>query len=192
MNIKTLDTDYLYWYRENFFSSKERKKIVSSINKNYIQVEPHNSGAATLEGVSKKKSKTLMIPWGKLKGVTRDLESIINLDNELHFGYNIFPMNDHSYVLLNIYSSEEKGEYDWHTDTSKSPFNETKLTALVNLSESYEGGDFLIFDGGAIKIDVFKPGTLLIIKSHLNHKVEPVTKGTRKTLTIFRHGPRLR
>ena len=187
-----MSTDYLYWYRENFFSPKERKKIVSFINKNYMQVEPYKSGAATPEGVSKKKTKTLMIPWGKVKGVTRDLESIINLDNEMNFGYNIFPMNDHSHVLLNIYSSEEKGEYDWHTDTSRLPFIETKLTALVNLSESYEGGDFLIFDGGVRKIEVFKPGTLLIIKSHLNHKVEPVTKGTRKTLTIFRHGPRVR
>jgi len=186
-----MNTDYIYWYRENFFNFKERKKIVSFINKNYTKIEPKKNGAANFKGISKKKTKTLMIPWGKLKGVTKNLESIIDADNQVNFGYKLFPINDNNNILFNIYSSEEKGEYDWHTDTSNSSFIDTKLTALVNLSESYEGGDFLIFNGGVRKIDLFKPGTLLIIKSHLNHKVEPVIKGIRKTLTIFRHGPKM-
>jgi hypothetical protein len=187
-----MNKDYIYWYRENFFNFKERKKIVSFINKNYTMIEPKNKGAATSEGVSKKKTKTLMIPWAKLKGVTKNLESIIDIDNQINFGYKLFPINDNNYALLNIYSSEEKGEYDWHNDTSNSSFVDTKLTVLVNLSEeNYEGGNFLIFDGGVRKIDFFKPGTLLIIKSYLNHKVEPVTKGIRKTLTIFRNGPKM-
>ena len=190
--IEQDSTEYLYWYRPNFFNLKERKKIVSYITKNHTDVEPKEDGAQTADGLSKKKTKTLRIPWRKVKGLTRNLGSIIDHDNEFNFGYNLFPINDNYNVLLNIYSSKEKGEYDWHTDTNGSIHNDCKLTALVNLSEKYEGGDFLIFNQGVVRVDVFKPGTLLIIRSYLNHKVEPVTKGTRNTLTIFRHGPKMK
>ena len=37
-----------------------------------------------------------------------------------------------------------------------------------------------------------KPGSALMFKSHILHKVTPVTKGERRTLTIFLKGPAFR
>ena len=63
---------------------------------------------------------------------------------------------------------------------------------LINLSDKkYNGGDFLYFQQQEHNIVEFKnPGAVLMFKSYLNHKVTPVTSGTRKTLTIFINGPR--
>ena len=63
-----------------------------------------------------------------------------------------------------------------------------KLTCLLNLSEeSYEGGEFkLIGVNEKIKFD---SGEGLIVNSLMAHKVTPVTKGERITLTYWGVGP---
>ena len=68
------------------------------------------------------------------------------------------------------------------------PASDQKLTCLLNLSEKpYEGGDFyLTFDNKKIK---FKSGEALIFNSLIAHKVSPITKGERITLTYWGIGP---
>ena len=65
---------------------------------------------------------------------------------------------------------------------------------LINTSTTnYKGGDFYMFlNGGPKKIKEFsEPGDVLIFKSYFFHKIEPVTKGERKSLSLFLSGPRL-
>ena len=183
---------FCYWYRENFFNLKERKKITSFFETNYQSIETKEETAKNKKGISKKQTKTLKMSWEKIKPFVKNLEDTIVHDNESNFGYNLFPVNNLNKVLLNIYSSQDKGNYDWHEDGAESDLIDCKLTALVNLSESYEGGDLWIFQGGPQKVKAFKPGTLLLLKSSISHKVEPVTKGVRKTLTMFLQGPKFR
>ena len=40
------------------------------------------------------------------------------------------------------------------------------------------------------EIDDFKPGAVLMFRSNVQHKVNPVLSGTRKTLSFFVRGPR--
>ena len=65
---------------------------------------------------------------------------------------------------------------------------------LINVStKKYEGGDFYICAGKEKHIkELNEPGNILMLKSHLLHKVTPVTKGERRTLTIFLKGPSFR
>ena len=64
-----------------------------------------------------------------------------------------------------------------------------KLTCILNLSEeSYEGGEFLIRSQEERKI-TFDPGMGLIAHPLVSHKVTPVTKGKRITLTYWALGP---
>ena len=66
-----------------------------------------------------------------------------------------------------------------------------KYTVLSNISDNYTGGEFLLNSGGDImKIDDFKPGAVLMFRSNVQHKVNPVLSGTRKTLSFFVRGPR--
>ena len=64
---------------------------------------------------------------------------------------------------------------------------------MINLSEEYyEGGDFILFHGGKFKeISEFSsPGSSIMFKSGLPHKVTPVTKGIRKTISLWLTGPK--
>ena len=124
--------------------------------------------------------------------VTGDLEANVNQINEQNFGYVLFPFNNLNKVLLNIYDSKQEGEYDWHYDSSRSDLLDTKLTILINLSEKYEGGELKFFQGIPYTVKEFTPGTLLLFKSYIHHRVTPVTKGVRKTLTLFCNGPKFR
>ena len=59
-------------------------------------------------------------------------------------------------------------------------------------SHDQTGGKFCIFNGEEHVVEAFKPGTLLLFKSYINHKVTPVLSGVRKTLTLLATGPKLR
>ena len=64
---------------------------------------------------------------------------------------------------------------------------------MINLSEEYyEGGDFIMFtDGRFRKLPEFSsPGSSILFKSWIPHKVTPVTKGIRKTISLWLMGPR--
>jgi len=112
--------------------------------------------------------------------------------NESHFGFDVYPFNDHDTCLLNIYKPD--GEYDYHTDHSRNDVFDIKLTVLANLStQDFEGGDFKIFNGGEYDVPGFRPsGSILIFKSYLSHKVSPIISGERRSLTIFTRGPHLK
>jgi len=87
----------------------------------------------------------------------------------------------------NVYG--EGGQYDWHIDANieKTQFD-MKLTCLLNLSEeTYEGGEFMAINFDK-KIE-FTTGMGLVINSLIAHKVTPVTKGERITLTYWGVGP---
>ena len=63
-----------------------------------------------------------------------------------------------------------------------------KLTCLLNLSEEpYEGGEFYTITSN--EKEEFTSGMGLIITSLIAHKVTPVTKGERITLTYWVAGP---
>ena len=62
----------------------------------------------------------------------------------------------------------------------------------MNISdEPYEGGEFITFDGGYVEIPEIKnPGSSILLRHGTLHKVEPVTKGIRKTLSYWLYGQR--
>ena len=109
--------------------------------------------------------------------------------------------------------------YDWHADgkgdhfsvydtpTNKLTHGRTrKLSMSAILNDDYEGGEFQI-----VKYDYLKPlmretwvdhlpenhistvevekGTIIIFPSDMYHRVKPVTKGIRYTLTLWFLGP---
>ena len=102
------------------------------------------------------------------------------------FGYDIYWDFHLDTLNYNVYGMG--GEYGWHLDANgKTTPHDVKLTCLLNLSEkSYEGGDFyLTFEKEKIK---FGAGEGLCFNSLIAHKVTPVTKGERITLTYWATG----
>ena len=101
-----------------------------------------------------------------------------------------------NYINYNKYNSKDKAEYQYHTDgTYGHHASDIKLTAILNLSlDKYEGGDFYINPFGQEEtVDCIKtPGNLLVFPSWFLHKVTPVTKGERISLSTWIKGPKLK
>ena len=106
--------------------------------------------------------------------------------NRNQFGYDIYWNFHLEKFNYNVYG--KYGEYGWHVDANREEITDKKLTCILNLSEeTYEGGDFyLTFENEKIK---FGSGEGLVFTSLIAHKVTPITKGERITLTYWGWGP---
>ena len=113
--------------------------------------------------------------------------------NRTNFGVDIVAPYE---IQFTEYHATNQGHYDWHQGVwleSDKPFAR-KLSVVVQLSDpaEYEGGAFEFF-GLQSPGPTFAPrGSLLIFPSFLQHRVLPVTKGTRRSLVTWVEGPRWR
>ena len=94
---------------------------------------------------------------------------------------------------------EVGGHYDFHLDNNGFDVFDMpndildgktrKLSMVLWLNEDFEGGEFQFFNDELIKPT---KGTLLFFPSWLQHKVHPVTKGTRYSFVTWFCGKPLR
>tara|TARA_B110001454_G_C12490514_1_gene338265 strand:- start:64 stop:627 length:564 start_codon:yes stop_codon:yes gene_type:complete len=182
------DEQYFSW--SNAFSPESIKEINQFIEADVetasvINDYPDYKKISTVKHIRFKKIKHLIKPFvaGALAVAERD------------FGYNVYYPHDDWTINYNIYNSESKDSYDWHDDKSGRPTFDIKLTLLINLSEeSYDGGEFELAMGReATPISQFSnSGSAIMFKSHILHRVKPVTSGVRKSLSLFILGPKFR
>jgi len=92
----------------------------------------------------------------------------------------------------------EHGHHCWHKDCALFGVDmgtawDRKLTLVLQLSDpsDYEGGT-LELEHGDLKPDQFARGDALIFPAMLKHRVLPVTRGTRYSLSTWAVGPRWR
>ncbi len=189
-----MSNKYEYWFWENCFNKKEIIKINQFIEKNIGAPELEKYGAKDKEGLLKKSSFVRNISWKKIKNLIQEVYVNAMDSARTNFGYDVYDVSDSKDALFNIYSYKNKSKYDWHVDCDSSELYDVKLTVLINLSlNEYEGGDFKLFNQNEIIVkELKKPGNVIMFKSKLNHCVTPVTKGERRTLTIFICGPKFR
>jgi PKHD-type hydroxylase len=93
-------------------------------------------------------------------------------------------------VQMSKYS--EGGHYKWHMD-SKAPVNneQRKLSISILLNDNFEGGNLEIEsnkDENVLKCQ----GDIVVFPSFLQHRVLPVTDGTRYTAVSWAYGPTFR
>ena len=165
------------------FSKEQVKEINKKINKNLLQKEdPYYSASTTSKigdffHVSCSPLMELLHPW---------LYQCQRVNREA-FGYDVY-WDFHLDILnYNVYGA--KGEYGWHVDVDLREMQDMKLTCLLNLSEEpYEGGEFRTIGKPNENIK-FTSGMGLIINPLIAHKVTPVTKKERITLTYWGVGP---
>jgi PKHD-type hydroxylase len=81
----------------------------------------------------------------------------------------------------------------WHVDMADGETAARKLSLTIQLSNSddYDGGD-LQFHGGADMPVVRTLGTGIFFPGYLAHQVAPVTRGLRRCLVVWSHGPAFR
>ena len=177
--------DFYYW--PNVFSHNELIELHDVFNNTYDE----NESDSAAEGITKT-SIVKTSKWYNFKNRLDKLEQLIFATNQRHFGYNLWPQYDINNLHFNEYNGELKGEYDWHYDGSGNYKHDVKFTTLINASiENYEGGEFNLFLNGPRHItELDNPGNVIMFKSHIYHKVNPVSAGKRHSITVFHKGPR--
>lgn len=174
-----------WYYWQSVFGPAEIKKINKLLTKNSFKAEDTKATGVT------KTSEVKAVKWGKIKSLLLPMYTQALSANEAAFGFNLYSIIDSYNLNYNIYSSTSKGEYDWHEDgiTYHNPVSDFKLTNLLNLSEApYEGGSFYLGTKHCLIKELSIPGNMITFPSFRNHRVTPVTKGTRKTLTLWLSG----
>ena len=180
------------WQWEKFLNNKQIKELNKVIKKHLTDGE--DEPASTI-----KTSKVEFCLYKNLKPYLYDILERVKSTNIDHFGYSIYDVNDYDLIHVNTYSYKNRGRYDWHIDAARDYTKDIKFTIIVNLSEEpYEGGNFKLFRTGLPQeqkgipeiTSINYPGSVLMFKSWIPHRVLPVIKGTRKTLTVFINGPR--
>ena len=175
-----------YWYWINAVDNNQIKEI-NSICEKYHETDFHDRKSDAVKKVGVKG-----IRWGYLNPLLFDvLETWLKTNVDV-YGYSLFPVLKRNFFNLNTYDSSDYGEYDWHLDGSNSHVCDVKLTGILNISdEPYEGGEFNLFCGEFTTIpEVREPGSLILVDHKTLHKVDPVTKGKRKTLSYWFAGPK--
>lgn len=94
-----------------------------------------------------------------------------------------------------VYDESEEGHYDWHSDIGEgriAQFRKATIVTQLSPAEDYEGGGLEINLGNRILSTPRDQGSATLFASFMLHRVVPVTRGTRLSLTCWSHGPRFR
>lgn len=142
---------------------------------------------------SVKTADTKIIQWRQIKHYLDWSMHWVHFFNTRDIGLDIFDMRDLDLINYNVYSSDRQGEYRWHIDGKPGP-SDIKITAIINVStEPYEGGDLELFTNGPVVChEIRQPGVLVVFPSIIPHRVTPVTRGVRRTISYWVMGPNFR
>ena len=170
---------------KNFYTPEQCRNIDKYLSQHFTDIPDQPSKSAI------KTAEVNTILWKDAKIVLADLEEYIWKENDEDFQFDLFELDDDYTINHNVYNAKRKAEYSWHKDALRNGIEDMKLTVIVNISDKpYEGGDFQLFLGGTKTIEEIRnPGSVLVFPSFIEHQVTPVTKGTRKSLTLWINGP---
>ena len=154
-----------------------------------------NESLDIIEGTIESKDKnkrSSKISWVPQNKFPKEIKSYINTANKM---YN-FSLKEFESLQYSRY--KEGDHYNWHIDTHSKPYRNgmiRKLSFTLCLNDEFEGGEFDICNPdpretkNTIKSFKLKKGDMIVFPSHTWHRVNPVTKGTRKSLVGWALGP---
>lgn len=109
--------------------------------------------------------------------------------NREAFGFEIEGFEERAQVAL--YDAGAGGGFDWHSDVGEGPLaRRRKLTVVAQLSDpgDYAGGALEINADGRPREADRARGAAVAFPSFALHRVAPVTRGRRWSLTLWAHG----
>ena len=113
--------------------------------------------------------------------------------NRDSFGFDLTDFAESPQVAR--YGAEREGHFSWHSDIGDGPVaRRRKLTLVVQLSppEAYDGGALEAMPDANVLAARRAQGMAAVFPSFVLHRVTPVTRGTRHSLTVWAHGPAFR
>jgi hypothetical protein len=159
-------------YKENIYSNKDFNTILkyaSTIKDSDMSYDPKATGRA-MYVISNSNPIISTICSDDLINQIRKITGNKNLKPCLEI-----PIEYRKYVI---------GSYmDWHKDTKMLP-DQLQYECVITLTNNSDSYTLLEYNTGIKKL-ITKPNSLLVVRANgINHKVTPLTKGTRTILKI--------
>jgi PKHD-type hydroxylase len=182
--IDTLET---WAYYHPAFTPEECKKIIDIGNKKGL------IKAKTVKGLDiENRDSTIswIHPSDNFEWVFRRITDIVLNLNKNYFKFDLYGFIE---GFQFTHYKEPGGKYKKHVDKGKDG-QIRKLSLTIQLSDptSYEGGDFLLYEGEKPIIFPKEQGKLIAFPSFTLHEVKPVTKGERYSLVAWITGPQFK
>ena len=137
-----------------------------------------------------RRTNVAWLPFTQEPWVYTRLEYWMHAVNNKHMGFNQLQIGENA--QFTFYS--KKHHYDWHSDSAyvmdKSPVvRKMSMITLLNDPKEFTGGELqLVSDKKPLSL---KQGYGVFFASFIAHRVVPVKKGTRTSLTVWFGGPPL-
>jgi PKHD-type hydroxylase len=113
--------------------------------------------------------------------------------NREAYGFDLTEFGESAQIAR--YDADRAAHFDWHADIGAGTWAaQRKLTVVVQLSDpgDYDGGSLDIWAGHTPQSAPRAQGTASVFPSFELHRVTPVTRGLRWSLTLWAHGPAFR
>lgn len=186
------------WQMWNSYFTKETcEKIVSTaLTLPPVQAEIGFTDSKVSKEVRRSKVRWIERRHTELNWLIEELDYLIHVANRNAFDVDVNRLFE---LQFTEYSGEDEGYYDWHNDVDWDGPRATqrKLSVTVQLSDpnDYNGGTFAmqsLYLETPPTDQLRNQGTVLVFPSLIQHRVNPVVKGTRYSLVGWMEGPKWR
>lgn len=183
------DSKFLYLTKEDALTDPFIDSIVLHGSKN---IELAKIGIN--EGEVNKSIRNVLHSWldmNKFDWLYRQLESYISEANWINYRYVLTHMEQIDYLEYHEGHGveEENGKYIAHLDGNINSTRKLSFSLLLSDPSEFEGGDLLIYESGKPCVVPKKKGMMTFFPSNTLHEVTPVTKGVRRSIVSWVHGP---
>lgn len=125
--------------------------------------------------------------------VMQRMMRLVAAANRESFGFDLTEFAESPQVAR--YGAEREGHFDWHSDIGAGALaQKRKVTVVVQLSDpaEYDGGALEVWPDSSVRVAPATRGSAVVFPSFTLHRVTPITRGTRWSLTLWSHGPAFR
>lgn len=188
-NKKYTDSQNYYFFNGGF--NKEE------LNKIYTDVLAIPFNDATTFGSDSKEIRSSRIKWipqtTSWWWLYEKLSKMAIEANDALWNFDLVSLPE--CIQYTEYLATEGGHYGWHQDIGPGIASLRKISMTVQLSDDseYEGGELEFNQGGNGGVMAPKgAGTVVVFPSYLMHRVNKITKGTRKSFVLWVGGEHYR
>jgi len=182
----TEEQEILYWFVPNAISETSCDQMIEKFETLVTEKASIGSGTEKTGNIDLNVRDVNKIHITNEIGIGATLTGIGINANSKAWNFDITHSNQSEYLRYDV-----NGHYRTHVDTFCCPTQKEtrKVTVLAFLNDDFEGGKLYLENGYGRIYPEQERGTIIIFPSFINHGVEPVTKGIRRSIVTWLVGP---
>ena len=183
-HVNEENEECLYWFIPNAISHPSCDSMISKFEAHQLEKATIGFGDANAVDCRVRDVNKLQIT--NEIGIGATLTGMGLNINSRSWKFDITRSNQTEYLMY-----DKDGRYKTHVDTYMNPKDKEsrKITILAFLNDDFEGGKFYLENDYKRIYPPQEKGTVLAFPSFMNHGVEPVKSGIRRSIVTWLVGP---